>query len=166
MKKSFLKRKPQSEEMSLQITAMADIFTVILVFLLKGYSTSVANITPTQGMQLPVAFQAPPAVEALKVEISENAIQIEGTPVSNLKAFALDPADLQGNGTSKKLLETFERERKRQLLIAQANSDVKIDPKIIVVADQKVPYSTLKTVLASAAVHGYTDFKLAVVSGD
>jgi biopolymer transport protein ExbD len=43
---------------------------------------------------------------------------------------------------------------------------VKVDPKILVIADQRAPYQTIKSVLASAAVHGYTDFKLAVVKGE
>ena len=37
---------------------------------------------------------------------------------------------------------------------------------IIVIADQRAPYSTVKSVLASAALNGYTDFKLAVVRGE
>ena len=52
------------------------------------------------------------------------------------------------------------------MLIAKNNSDVKLDPRIIIVADQKVPFVTIRTVLASAAVNGYTDFKLAVVQAN
>ena len=32
-----------------------------------------------------------------------------------------------------------------------------------IVADERAPYATIQTVLASAALYGYTDFKLAVV---
>ena len=165
--KGFVKRPPQNEEMTLQITSMADIFTIILVFLLKSYATSAVNLTPTQGMMIPQAFAAePPASEALKLEISANAIQVEGQPVTELKQFAYNAQEVQGNGSLKTLSAALEKERKRQLLIAQANSSVKVDPKIIIVADQRVPYSTLKSVLASAAINGYTDFKLAVIKGE
>jgi biopolymer transport protein ExbD len=47
-------------------------------------------------------------------------------------------------------------------LIAQSNSDVKADKKILIVADQRTPYATLKTVFASAAQNGYSDLKLVV----
>ena len=73
-------------------------------------------------------------------------------------------SDLKKNGTSATLSESISKERKRQLIIAKSNSDVKIDAKIIVIADQHAPYQTIKTVLASAAIHGYTDFKLAVIT--
>jgi biopolymer transport protein ExbD len=85
--------------------------------------------------------------------------------VATIEDFAFQAADLGQNGTSKALVEALEKERQRELLIAKSNPEVKVDPRIVVVADQRVPYSTIKTVLASAAIEGYTDFKLAVVDG-
>ncbi|OFZ78763.1 MAG: hypothetical protein A2583_09845 [Bdellovibrionales bacterium RIFOXYD1_FULL_53_11] len=162
----FSKRRQMNEEMSLQITSMADIFTIILVFLLKSYATGAVNLAPTKGMLIPEANASAPASEALKVEISEKAVQVEGNPAAVLGAFRFEPSDLQGGGISKSLSTVLDRERKRQILIASHNADVKVDPKIIIVADKRTPYETVKTVLASAAVHGYTDFKLAVIKGD
>lgn len=154
----------QSDEMSLQITSMADIFTIILVFLLKSFASGSLNITPTAGMQLPTAGVEGTPVEALKIEVSEKAIQIEGRPVVVLENFRLKKDDVGAQGGSRSLASELEKERKRQVAIAQSNTDVKLDPKVVVVADKRVPYSTIKSVLAAAAIHGYTDFKLAVVN--
>lgn len=165
-KKGFLKRARNNTEMELPITAMADIFTVILVFLLKSYATSAVNITPSKGMMMPSAYADEANLEAIRVEVTEAAVAIEGEPVAQLTGFQATAGDKQKNGTMKSLENAFEKARKRQLLIAQANADVKVDAKILVVADRRTPYSTLKSVLASAAVHGYTDFKLAVVRGE
>lgn len=165
-RKGFARRHMAGEDMSLNITAMADIFVVILVFLLKGYSTSALNITPTAGLSLPSAFAEEQNIEALKVEIAENGVLIEGKPSLPLTNFEFTPSDRQANGSLKPLSAAFETERKRQLLIAKANSDVKVDSRVMVIADQRAPYATIKAVLASAAVHGYTDFKLAVARGD
>lgn len=165
MKKPFLKKKaPPSEEMTLQITSMADIFTILLVFLLKSYATGAISITPSAGMLLPSAQAGEASEEALKVQVSEQSVNVEGRPVSALHDFEFDRSDLQANGSSASLSRAIERERQRELLIAKANADVKVDARIIVVADRRVPYSTLKTVLASAALGGYTDFKLAVIN--
>lgn len=65
-KNPFLKKKKSSEEMTIQITSMADIFTIILVFLLKSYSTSAVNITPSNGLKLPTAQAAEVQVVFLK----------------------------------------------------------------------------------------------------
>jgi len=152
--------------MALQITSMADIFMILLVFLLKGYSTSVVNINPTQGLMLPEAHAAEQSVEALKVEIAIDSVLVEGMPITMLKNYKFDPTDRIANGTLKSLAPKFELERKRQFMIAKQNSDVKVDPRIMIIADHRVPYSTIKAVLASAAIHGYTDFKLATVRGE
>jgi biopolymer transport protein ExbD len=166
MKKKFQSKRRDSDEMSLQITSMADIFTILLVFLLKSYSASAMNLTPSANMSLPSANGTENSIEALKVEISEKAINVEGQPVASLTGFRFESTDLLSNGVSQSLSKALERERQRQVLIAKANSDVKIDPRVIVVADRRAPYQTVKSVLASAALNGYTDFKLAVVKGD
>jgi biopolymer transport protein ExbD len=160
----FKKSRKASEEMALQITSMADIFTIILVFLLKSYATSAVNVSPTA--VLPEAHAADAPVEAVKVEVTKDAIQIDGQLVMKLNNFDFEKSDLQQNGASMTLSKSLEQFRHRQVMIAQTNADVKIDSKILILSDQKTPYKTLKSVLASAALHGYTDFKLAVVRGD
>lgn len=164
-KKSLFKKRHQTEDMSLQITSLADIFVIILVFLLKSYSTG-ATMSPAKGLLMPEAQAAEASIDALKIEIAEAGISVEGQPVAPLKSFRFESGELQGNGSSKTLSKALERERQKQLLIAKGNSDVKVDPKIVVISDQRVPYATIKSVLASAALNGYTDFKLAVVKGE
>ena len=156
--------KRQSSELSLQITSMADIFTIILVFLLKSYSTSSVVVSPSSGMKLPIAQSLNAPVEALKIEISETALQVENKPILSLKSYQFDPHDLLPNSTSKTLAHALEVEKKKQELIAKANPSVKVDSKILIIADQKVPYVTLKSVLSSAAAHGFTDFKLVAIA--
>lgn len=164
MKSKFRKKRKPREDMELQITSMADVFTILLVFLLKSYATSAVNISPNKDLELPIANAADTASESLKLEVTGTAVQVEGKPISTLNAFAFEPKDIQNGGISKSLSLALSKERERQVLIAKNNTDVKIDPKVLVIADQRTPYSTIKTVLASAAVNGYTDFKLVVVN--
>jgi biopolymer transport protein ExbD len=165
-KKGFVKHGQLNEDMNLQITSMADIFIILLVFLLKGYATGTVNITPTKGMKLPMAQASDSQIEALKVEVSETGVQVEGESVMALTNFRFEARDIETSGVSRTLSKALEKQRKKQLMIAKSNTDVKVDSKVVVIADQRVPYTTLKSVLASAAVQGYTDFKLAVVRGE
>lgn len=163
MKKTSLFNKKKSlhsegGDVPIPITSLADIFIILLVFLLKGFVSGALNITPSAGLSLPTANADSKSIEALKVEISSKSVLIESKPIIELSGFKFD-----ANG-SKTLNAAFETERKKQAFIAKANSDVKLDQKIIVIADQKAPYETIKSVLASAASQGYTDFKLAVIN--
>ncbi len=159
----FSVSKPMSSEATLQITSMADIFTIILVFLLKSFTSSTLNVTPSPGMELPQSIGGSPPVDALMVEISETGVLIDNELVSELKAFRFKGKDLDGNGLPRDLESTFTRQRKRQQLIAKSNPDVQPDSKILVMADRRVPYLTLKSVISTAALHGYHDLKLVVV---
>jgi biopolymer transport protein ExbD len=165
-KKSFLSRPLQSEDMSLQITSMADVFIIVLVFLLKSYATGAIDVVPSNGMLLPTAEGSKASVQALKVEVSESAVLIEGQPVAKVDGFRFPAGDVLDNGVSTALSSAIGKERAKQISVANNETIIKMDPKIVVIADQRAPYRTIKTVLASAAIHGYTDIKLAVTHGD
>ena len=88
MKSSWsFKKKANSgnTDVALNITAMADIMTILLVFLLKSFSTNAMNISPVAGLTLPNAEAKPQSREALKLQVSEDAITIEDQPVTALK---------------------------------------------------------------------------------
>lgn len=162
-KYSFNIRKPLNSDLALQITSMADIFIILLVFLLKSFNSGAINIMPSPGLKLPEAATTREQIQALNLEISESAIQVDNRPVTPLKSFQFDKADLQPNGISVSLDRALETQRKRQDLIAKSNSDVQVDSKILVIADGRAPYGTIKSVLSSAAIHGFSDFKLVVL---
>ncbi len=165
-KRRFLRRKKPTEEMVLQITSMADIFTILLVFLLKSFSTGISNITPSQSLSLPIASAQENVEEALKLEVSDSAVMIDDQPVTSLKNFVFDSNDLESNGTPRSLnaaLVAFrEKERARNPASAGAVAETGA-PQLLVLADQKTPYSTLKAVMTTAAIHGFGNFKLVVV---
>src|SRR5262245_17328603 len=113
-KKKFGKRPKGKEDMVLQITSMADIFTILLVFLLKSFSTGVSTITPTSGMVLPESQKPEPMIsETLKVEISEKSILMDDKAVTELRNFALDPNDLERDGTPRSLNTALIKQRQK-----------------------------------------------------
>jgi len=143
-----------SGDISLNITAMADIFTVLLVFLLKSYASGAMAVTTTAELDLPMARNQSELVEATKIEISEQHLVVEGEPVVQLSGFKFPADDLLPVGISKKLFETLKSVR--------AKSADPTNSRVIILADKGVPYSSLKVILTSAAGSGLTDFKLAV----
>lgn len=149
------KRTVMAEDVALQITSMADVFMILLVFLLKSYSTSVSNIDPPQGMLLPNANNAGKIQEALKVEISDSAIRLDGQPIANLRNFQFRPQDMSAQGSHMPLQQGFTKKQTQKSVNARGS--------LLVLADQRTPYSTLKTVLNTAAVTGWREFKLVVV---
>lgn len=157
-KKSFLKRKPTSGDVSLQITSMADIFMILLVFLLKNYSTSLTNLAPSSGVTLPevsISSKNTPK-ESLKIEVGPDAVVVDQALAVKLKNFefpADEIADSMGSPTIARLMK-----QQREL-----RPTPNMDSSVVVMADQRAPYSTIKRVIASVAGAGFVDLQLVVV---
>ncbi len=161
MKKSFLKkRKNGPTDVALQITSMADIFMILLVFLLKNYANSVTTIAPTAHLVLPEVKQSVNVIkETLKVEIADSTILIDQKPAVRLQGFQFDPAEDGPGGISPSVLKILNDQRKLR-------PDPNMESSLIVMADQQTPYSTIKRVVASAASAGFVDLQLIVVQGE
>src|ERR1700745_289313 len=79
-------KKRESGEMSLQITSMADIFTILLVFLLKGLASDAIQIAPANATTLPAGAHSQPIPEtALQVEITKNDLLVEKDKIVGLE---------------------------------------------------------------------------------
>ncbi len=165
---SFKKKKRRltagdddSEEMTLQITSMADIFTIILVFLLKSLASGMSNITPTQAMSLPsVTAQSKGMMkEALVLEVGKTAILVDQAPVAKLENFNFQNEE----EFTKTVLESLLKYRVKVKTREPASVDAQTDPNLLVMADELTPYSTLKAVMNAAASAGYVDLQLVVL---
>jgi biopolymer transport protein ExbD len=153
----FAKKKKPPEDMTLQITSMADIFTIILVFLLKGYAAGLTNISPSDGMTLPEAISKAEMKDTVKLEISRDSVVIEQKPIVKLTDFEFNPMELLEDGKNEAIFNRLFAERKN---LPVPN----MDSNMLVLADERVPYSTLKTVIGSAANAGFVDLQLVVVN--
>src|ERR1700759_3245114 len=76
------RRTPSS--FKIQITSMVDMFVILLVFLLKTYSTSPVNITPKEGMRLPESTSLTDPVDVVKMVVSRDGIYVEDKKVLDL----------------------------------------------------------------------------------
>ncbi|MGE4106134.1 MAG: ExbD/TolR family protein [Bacteriovoracia bacterium] len=161
IRKSKGKAQDHGAEVSLQITSLADILMVVLVFLLKSFSSGIStveNISVPKGIHLPEIQASTNGKDGIRVEIGAGGVSIDGQKLADLQDFRFPAADLNGSSdettTSKVLIKSFSELKK---------DEAKVGKSVWVVADRRSPYRTIQTVLASAAVQGYSDFKLAVV---
>src|SRR5262249_7431551 len=107
MKKRFGKKKKPGEDMALQITSMADIFTIILVFLLQRYSIGLTTIAPSKDTVLPEAKANDEMKETLKLEIASDSILVDAKPAVQLTNFNFNGTDQIVNGISQNLYKAL-----------------------------------------------------------
>ena len=85
-----------SPDMTLNIASMVDIFSVLLIFLLKSYAGGDFALSPTKGVQLPVATTEGRPKPALTLEISETGVQLDNQFTVGLSNFRFNQKDLLG----------------------------------------------------------------------
>ena len=157
-KKSFLKKKTAPADVSLQITSMADIFMILLVFLLKNYSASLTNLAPSSQLSLPevsVSTKSTPK-ESLTIEVGPDAVLVDQALAVKLKNFQFPEAESPDSGGSPTIAELMQKQR-------QLRPEPNTGSSVVVMADQRAPYSTIKRVIASVAGAGFVDLQLVVV---
>jgi len=84
-KKNILK-----EEGSLNMNSMMDMMTIILLFLLKSFSTEGALVTPSEELRLPVSAQGEKPKREVNVAISKNHILVNESVIANLNDIPKD----------------------------------------------------------------------------
>ncbi len=155
------KKKKESGEMSLQITSMADIFTILLVFLLKGLASDAIQIAPANATTLPAGLHSKSISEtSLQIELTKNDLLVEKEKISDLETMR---KSVLPDETIPGLTERLLREREKQKLISKNNEDVKISNQVIVLADQTIPFSMIKPVLKTLAAQGFSEVKFAAI---
>src|SRR5262245_1827387 len=153
IKKGFLKKKKKKVAMdvALQITSMADIFMILLVFLLKSYATSITNIAPSARISLPELDQAQGIPkDSLKIEVGKDVVIIDQKHAVHLNNYEFNPDEASDGETSPTITRILNEERKK-------TPDPNMESALVVMADEGTPYSTIKRVVASAAGAGFVD---------
>lgn len=149
-------RKKRNSNPSVQLTALVDAFTILVVFFIMQYSAEPEMINPKDRVKLPLAENAY-ATESNKninVLISDRFIKINDNEMISLSAGRIANNTLHTEDTE------FISGLHGKLEEDEVLKDSK-DHQWIILADEKVPYETVKKTIYTLAVSGYTKIKLA-----
>lgn len=161
-----VKRVPEGEDIRhLNITAMMDMMTIILVFLLKTFSSSTSTITFDQNLQVPKSITQLKPKEAVSVTITKKIVLVEGDAIAPINNGKVDPAvkrDGENGYYITPLVDTLEKHAKREKRVAELTGQ-KFEAQLMIVADQTTPYRLLTEVLYSCGQAGYANYRLLVL---
>src|SRR4029079_7515472 len=91
--RSFARKLAEPEIIKdLNITPMMDMMTIILVFLLKSFSSSTSAITFDSNLQVPKSLTELKPKLAVTVTLTKKVILVEGDAIAPINAGRVDPA--------------------------------------------------------------------------
>jgi biopolymer transport protein TolR len=152
-----LRHRPHVDPPRLNLTAMVDVFVVLLVFLLKSYAAEGNIITMDQNLELPISTSSLNPLATLTITVTKEAIYVEDKKVEDIQAIQEGP-DLLLPGLAKELQYQVDRAR----FIAGLNPTVKFDGKITVLGDRGLPFLVLEKVMYTCSVSDFPEIALAV----
>lgn len=165
--KRMLKSAQTSKPVTLQLTAMVDMFTILVVFLLKSMSVTAIK-TPPDELRLPTSYAGEEPQEALLIQVAPTYITVNDKKLISMEKGQLLKKDIAPNDLylipllEKELLAEAEKSKKIE---ETTNSLIKFKGTVFIQADKELDYGTLKRVLYTSSVAGYGDLRLATISG-
>lgn len=158
------KRPPEEEDehAELNLTALIDVMTIILVFLLKSYSTSPMNIPVTDGLNPPASTTHLNPEDATTVTISETAILVNDDQVCAVSNGKVDASEKPHGETSLEITPVVGALGDAATKMNRTHTG--FSPRLMVIADRRTPYRLLTEVLTSAGRAGFSEFKLVVLT--
>jgi biopolymer transport protein ExbD len=147
-----------SGEVTLQITSLVDIFTILLVFLLKTTASSDVGVTPSAPLSLAGAGHSDALQAALKIQISEEAVLVD-----ELSVLTLTDGKLSEDTTPfRNALEThLNRQREIASLTPESAGP---SARALIFADKKTPSQTLVQILALLEDSGFTALQIGTLA--
>ena len=149
----------------LNITPMMDMMTIILVFLLKSFSSSSSTVTFDANLQVPRSSTQLKPKEAIALTVTKKVILVEGDGIAPITGGKVDPAvkrDGENGYYITPLVDVLEKHARKEKKVAELTG-VPWEAQLMVIADQTTPYRLLTEVLYSCGQAGYANYRLLVL---
>ena len=169
----------------LQLTSMMDVLIIIVVFLLKTYSTSNNMFSSVPGLKMPISSSPDVPPDSLQLIITPESMTFENEKIlefvqtaANAGAtdggYAFKPQDLDRHGHGiVPLYDALMKARDRaELLRARSSARTKdgkpvpFEGVLAIQADKKVQYDTIRKIMYTAANAGYKIFRFLAMKKD
>jgi biopolymer transport protein ExbD len=165
-------RDAENDAGELNLTAMMDMMTILLVFLIKSYGAADINVSMSEDLTPPTSKSTLMPVQAVTVTVSKKDIAVGEKGILKLDADGkLPPSELSGL-LIVPLKDALDAE------IAKLEQQVQYNPKLrekvgtekdplkmlTIVGDKDLPYEILFSILGTAGQSGLKYFKFLVIS--
>jgi biopolymer transport protein ExbD len=132
-----------------QLTSLVDVMAIILVFLIKTFSTEGNIVTASTDLELPVSTSIKPPNPQWSIEIARNMIMSEGTVIAYTTVYAKQDSLL--------LPELYKLLTEKRMQRYDSSS------KVLLQCDREVPYSIVKKVMYTCSKANFADFSILVI---
>lgn len=160
----------------LNITSMMDMMTIILVFLLKSYSTDDISVAGNDDLILPVSTSNKPPKLAVNVIVSQSEVLVDGEPVLQLEEY-MDEESGQASvrvpleaKRGAKIIDLYDKlttkaEQSKRLGEQTGTEEFDFKGQVLLQCDRRLPFSVIREVMYTAGQAQFGEFRFVVIKG-
>ena len=143
----------------LNMNSMMDMMTIILLFLLKSFSTDGVLVAPSEDLTLPTSIRAEKPKKELNVAISQDAIIVNDIPILPLSALQHD--EMMIPALNAKLAEYADQEKQLELDVGK-----EFTHQVIIQGDRAIPFEVLIKVMYTCSQSEFYKMRLLTIKKD
>lgn len=160
-RKKRKEREAEGEIRELNITAMMDIMTIILVFLIKSYASSAVTMTASEDVRPPISSTRLTPKDTVAITITPKHVLVGDKSKVDLANSAVKPSDLSG-----RLIVPLDAALKKEvekLKYIEERGGVPFTHELTVIGDRRIPYDLLMSVLYTAGQNELENYRFIVI---
>ncbi len=162
--KAKRKRRATDEGGGLNMNSLMDIMTILLVFLLKSYSTNPVQFKSSEDLKLPTSTAQMMPTETTAVTVTANGIMVDDEPVMTIQNAVVPESQRSSGGyLIDPLYQALQLAVEHQKKISKFNKKLEFQGLITIISDREVPFSLLSQVMYTAGQAQFSKFKFAVI---
>jgi biopolymer transport protein ExbD len=150
------KKHLKVEKGELNLTSMMDAMTIILLFLLKTYSTHGQIVSPSKDLVLPYSLSKEPPKKELTVSVTRENVSVSDKVVMPVNS--IRPNDVMIAPLYQELKKRAEEAKQNEILYA-----IPFDHEILIQGDQEIPFQLLFKVLYTCGQSEYNKLRLLTI---
>jgi biopolymer transport protein ExbD len=150
------KKHNRVDKGELNMNSMMDMMTIILLFLLKSFSTGGALVTPSEDLSLPTSFQTERPKKELNVAISKEEIIVNDVPIVAISS--LDKYEMMIPSLNAKLAEYAKNEKHLELEVGK-----EFTHQVIIQGDESIPFEVLIKVMYTCSQSEFYKMRLLTI---
>ena len=154
-------RAAEGEIKELNITAMMDMMTIILVFLIKSYASSSVNMTASEDLKPPISSTRLTPKDTIAITVTQKHVLVGDKPKVALENGQLKPGDLSG-----RLVVPLDQALKKEvekLKMIEERGGTPFSHELTVIGDKRIQYDLLMSVLYTAGQNELENYRFVVI---
>lgn len=155
-------REAEGEIKELNITAMMDLMTIILVFLIKSFSASSITVTASEDVRPPLSTARATPKDTVAITVTPRSIMVGDKRKVDLSQGVLQAGDMQGR-LIVPLDAALKKEVEKLKYIAERNPGAPFNREVSIIGDKRISYDLLSSVLYTAGQNELENFRFIVI---